>query len=1141
MSQAGPNLATFPTNSASILEQLLQTTQEGFWHIDNEAMTIDLNPAMCRILGRKREEVIGRSIYDFVDTDNRETFVREIAARQQCAPGSYEISLRRSDGLNVSCINNATPILNDDGEKIGSVGLWTEISNTNTFRNSIENSAKGTVILSEQGTILFANTACAQIFGFDDVNEIVGLPYTEELVADDDRLRLNQFHQSQQQDDDKNNLIEYSALRKDRSAVRLQESFQRIIWHGETALEAKLVDITGRYETEQALREKESLLTAIIDNSTSGIFLKDLDGTYQIVNRSFAEWLGRPTSDLVGRTAEAFFPADSATRRTEEDLSIIENGDVLEGEFEFPVGTDDRRVIRYSKFPVSQPDGKVTRIGVVGVDITKQKDIESALLASKERFQDFAESSADWFWEMDRDLRFTWMSSNVERIVGVPPEWHFGKTREELLGPDYDREQWAEHLETLKSHKPFRNFTFYRVGDGIEPKWLTSSGKPFYSADGEFLGYRGTGSDVSALKQREIALSESERSRREALEKSPIGVAIFIQTRRCGQVKIERLFANEALADMMGAESRDAMMTMDTSDSWVYPNQRETVERAIENGRQLVDFQALRRRKDGTEWWVSLHTRPIRYDRQDCTMVWHIDITERKKTEESLRETTALLRAMVDQMPALISLKNLDGEYLLANPAFAAFHGMTLDELIGSTAFDLGLERSHAEAITAQDRKVAATGTVQIEERGVCDPVDAYERAVTKFPTFDADGSVNGIGTISVDVGTRKSMEAQLRQAQKMEAVGQLTGGIAHDFNNLLGVVIGNLDFLDETIDGDDDQRELINVALKAALQGAELTSRLLAFSRRQSLSPEIVDLGALVRGVLDLLKRTLGETITIQTTVQPALNLVEVDTVQLETALVNLTVNARQAMPDGGRLTIEASNIELDESDAAQHDGLNPGSYVMLTVTDTGMGMTENTVERAFEPFFTTKEVGQGSGLGLSMVFGFVKQSNGYVSINSDVGKGTSVSLYFPVTAREPSPLPKKTIQEPIPMGSGETVLVVEDDASLRELATKSVSSLGYNVIEAEDGPSALAILDSSNNVDILFTDVVLPKGMNGVALSQEALKRRPKLRVLYTSGYTENAIANSGVAYEDIDLVDKPYRRADLARRLQNALNTN
>ncbi len=380
--------------------------------------------------------------------------------------------------------------------------------------------------------------------------------------------------------------------------------------------------------------------------------------------------------------------------------------------------------------------------------------------------------------------------------------------------------------------------------------------------------------------------------------------------------------------------------------------------------------------------------------------------------------------------------------------------------------------------------------------------------------------------------------EAQLRQAQKMEAMGQLTGGLAHDFNNLLGVVIGNLDFLREKLETQPDNRAMADSAIHAALRGADLTQRLLAFARRQRLKPAVVDLNAMVANMSGLMQRTLGETITVETRMQSDLWTMKVDPTQMETTLLNLAMNARHAMQDGGTLTIETRNVVLDRRVEHVPEDVRPGEYVMVVVRDTGVGMSPATLAHVFEPFFTTKAVGEGSGLGLSMVHGFIGQSQGYISIQSAEGEGTEICLYFPA-AQEKAPA-VSTDEMPVEQlhGAGQTILIVEDDPEVRAVAVTMISSQGYQILEAASGPEALSLLDKNADIDVLFTDMVLPDGMNGAELAAQILSRQPDIKVLYTTGYSDAAAAPSNRS-DTMDIIAKPYRRRELAQRLHAILH--
>ena len=413
--------------------------------------------------------------------------------------------------------------------------------------------------------------------------------------------------------------------------------------------------------------------------------------------------------------------------------------------------------------------------------------------------------------------------------------------------------------------------------------------------------------------------------------------------------------------------------------------------------------------------------------------------------------------------------------------------------------------------------------------------LDGSEHWADTLRIRTADGYVL---SATMDVTEQVMRGEELRQAQKMEAVGQLTGGIAHDFNNILAVVLGNLDLMTDHVQDHPECAELAFKAIRAAERGAELTQRLLAFSRKQPLMPKPTDINVLVRGIEELLRGALGEQNELEFVRAGGLWRCAVDPSQVENAVLNLAINARDSMAAGGKLTIETANAHLDDEYAAAQAELEPGQYVMLAVTDTGSGMSPETKTRIFEPFFTTKEVGQGSGLGLSMVYGFVKQSRGHISVYSELGEGTTIKIYLPrATARDemaataPAELGELT-------GQGQRVLVVEDEQLVRELTRDLLIDLGYEVLMAETGSAALDIIAGGADFDLLLTDAVLPGGMNGRELSDTVRKLRPDMRVLYMSGYTENAIIHHGRLDRDAVLLQKPFRKKDLALKMREAL---
>jgi len=388
---------------------------------------------------------------------------------------------------------------------------------------------------------------------------------------------------------------------------------------------------------------------------------------------------------------------------------------------------------------------------------------------------------------------------------------------------------------------------------------------------------------------------------------------------------------------------------------------------------------------------------------------------------------------------------------------------------------------------------------------------------------------------LRAQIAQRENVESALRQAQKMEAMGQLTGGIAHDFNNLLQVIMGNLEVLQRRkLVADDNAVRMIGAARRGAERAATLTQRLLAFARRQPLAPKSIDVNKLVNGMSELLHRTLGESIRIETVQAGGIWRVHADANQLENALLNLAVNARDAMESGGKLTIETANVHLDDAYAEANE-IRAGQYVLIAVSDTGTGMPDDVAAKAFEPFFTTKDVGKGSGLGLSQVYGFIKQSGGHAKIYSEPGQGTTIKLYLPRLAQEEDVPAASALAGALPQGQlDRLILIVEDDEDVRAHAVAMLKELGYAVLEAADGTEALRVLDAHPHVRLLFTDVGLPGGLNGRQLADEARRRRPELAVLFTTGYARNAIVHHGRLDPGVELITKPFTFAALANKV-------
>jgi PAS domain S-box-containing protein len=605
----------------------------------------------------------------------------------------------------------------------------------------------------------------------------------------------------------------------------------------------------------------------------------------------------------------------------------------------------------------------------------------------------------------------------------------------------------------------------------------------------------------------------------------------------------------------------DQAIAKETLLATCHSDDRQRVETMLTNalsadgaGRITVEFRLVNADGDGQKRWLSLAGRTF-FDGGTCTRLIGIvnDITERKLTETALQDLNQTLTLRVAHKTAerdhlwqlsqdLLAVMSPAGTLIEVNPAWRTALGYRPNEVIGQHFWKLA-HADHAELVLQAVSQASQEKLRPFECRFKC------RNGETRWLSWSAAPGHGCIYVVGRDITEDKAAQAQLeqaqealRQAQKMEAVGQLTGGLAHDFNNLLQIIVGNIETLQRKLPpGMERLRRAADHAMAGAQRATNLTQHLLAFSRKQALNPRPVAVNRLVLGMSQMLQRTLGELIEIETSLAPELRHVEIDSNQLEIALLNLSVNARDAMPNGGKLCIETSNLDLRNNGHGAPEGLPVGEYVVIEVRDTGTGMPPEVLAHAFEPFFTTKSVGQGTGLGLSQVYGFVSQSGGQVRISSTDGAGTAVRIYLPA-ARPGSEIPEdESHSQPAALARRETILVVEDDPDVRAFTIETVRELGYDVLEARDANSALNVLRQTpaDKIDLLFSDVVLPGGTNGQELAQQALELHPRLKVLFATGYARDVIVHHGRLDPGVQLITKPFSFEDLAARLRSVLD--
>lgn len=542
--------------------------------------------------------------------------------------------------------------------------------------------------------------------------------------------------------------------------------------------------------------------------------------------------------------------------------------------------------------------------------------------------------------------------------------------------------------------------------------------------------------------------------------------------------------------------------------------------------------------KDGNHFQVEYTVTPIiDGEKPEGAVVVFKDISERIRSESGLRESEERLQAIINNTTAVITLKNTDGRYILVNKRFEELFKMSGDRILGLTDYDIFPDKQ-AAIIHANDQKALKSNSQLefIEEVPQEDGMHTY--LSVKFTLTRNDGRPYAICNVATDITERKRTEDALRRAQKMEAIGQLTGGIAHDFNNLLGIIVGNLDLLHDEL-GDSPARQHANSALKAALRGSDLTRRLLAFSRKATPETKPLCVNQIITDMQNLIEKSLTASISVQVALHEDLWLTDINQGEFEDAIINLAVNARDAMPNGGTLYIATRNTVIDESYSKNHTGAEPGEYVLISVRDTGSGINEDIIEKVLDPFFTTKPGSKGSGLGLSMVYGFVKRVRGYINLISKIGMGTTVEIFLPRSEHNEAYISQGPSTDMIQQGGDETILIVDDEPDLALIAEGILSKYGYRVLKAGTAAEAIAIIEKRHDIDLLFSDVVMPGGMDGYALAQYTKLNHPNIKIILASGFTQITNRQQYGASEHA-MLRKPYRKTELIDQVRKILDS-
>lgn len=775
-------------------------------------------------------------------------------------------------------------------------------------------------------------------------------------------------------------------------------------------------------------------------------------------------------------------------------------------------------------------------------DVTAEKAARASARAGIARLEVAMQASELSMWDWDVVKDEIYYNDQWRLSIGIEPRELRRREvpRERLLLPDD-----AKVLDAFERH--FRGATDhfeseYELPTAFgKPKWFNARAKVVKrDAKGRAQRVIGVLRDITARKQHLQEAREVQQRWERAVRGTSDG--LYDWDLLTGHVWYAARFRA-----IVGYSQEDFPDTFNAFQSVVDERDRARVLASIRahlENRTPLDVRCRIKTGVGTLLWCRMRGEAERSpDGRPLRLSGSIsDISAQVEAEQALSRTQDFYGTILDSLPLYIAYADASERVVYANQRFQEFFNLTPTECLGRSVGDIIGERRY-EAIGPFVRG-ALEGRPSEQQGKFRDAAGRSPDLEAAFlPHRDSTGAVRGCFVVARDVTERKQLEAELRQSQKMEAIGRLTGGIAHDFNNLLAVIIGNMQLVARSLRDSARLSKQVDTALKAAVRGGELTRRLLAFARQQVLEPKVVDLHGLLSGMYELLRRSLTGDIDIRLRSGAQLWPVKIDPGQLENAVLNLVINARDAMPEGGTITISTRNVVIGEvagERALAEDALDPGDYVLLEVSDTGAGMAAETLKRAFEPFFTTKDVGKGSGLGLSMVYGFVKQSGGYVTIESAPGHGTGVFLYFPRARAEAQRLGRDRLvtSESLPRGH-ETILVVEDNTEVRSTAVEILDSLGYRLLEAANGRQALDQFTQHPEIALVFSDVMLPGGMLGTSLIAKLWERRPGIKILMTTGFSESTIMHRGLLDGSIALISKPYNVEDLARRVRAILD--
>jgi two-component system, cell cycle sensor histidine kinase and response regulator CckA len=937
---------------------------------------------------------------------------------------------------------------------------------------------------------------------------------------------------------------------KDGTIRHVEISSHALRFRGRAARLVLSLDITERRQAEEALREARAAaeqglarLRTVVSSMTDGLVVADARGDLVEWNPAALRIHGFKSSDEVRRNFAALAQVLTVSPPGGQPLPVMEwpIARVIRGEtitdLELLVRRTDTgmgRVINYSGAPVRGPDGKV-ELGVLMLhDVTERRWAEEELRRTGDLLRAVADGTTDAVFVKDRDGRYLLFNEAAARFVGRPAPEVLGKDDSELFdaeGAAMVMRRDRRVMYTGKAETEEENLTAAGV-----PRVYQATKAPYRDGQGNVIGIVGISREITERKRLEAERDELLARLQLQIERMPLAYVLYDASFRV-------IDWNPAAENLFGWR-KEEVLDREVFSLFVAPSEMPRIEVLLQRlrARDMTAHSVNQNlTKDGRAITCRWFNTPL--TRSDGTFAGVLslaeDVTGQRRAEETLRLRERALES-VSQGIVITDSARPDNPILYANPAFERLTGYARADVIGRNCRFLQGTNTD-QAATAELRRAVRDGRAcSVELLNYRKDGSIFWNAMSVSPVRDAAGNLTHFVGVQTDVTERRKLEEQYRQAQKMEVVGRLAGGIAHDFNNLLTVINGYGEMVLAVLPSGHAARDSVAEIVKSGERAAALTRQLLAFSRQQVLAPRVLNLNTVIAEMERMLRRVIGEDIELATNLHPALGHVRADPGQLEQVLLNLAVNARDAMPQGGKLTLETRDIDLDEAYLATHSGAQPGRYALLAVTDTGAGMTPDVRARVFEPFFTTKGPGKGTGLGLATVHGIVAQSGGRIEVYSEVGHGTTFKVYLPRFGGKPGTIGQSHSGATASPRGRETILLAEDEESVRALSRYVLRECGYAVLEAADGEEALEVCARENGaIHLLVSDVVMP-GMGGRQLAARLLTLRPEMRVLYLSGYADDAVIRHGVLEAEVNFLQKPFSAVALASKVREVLDS-